>query len=90
MPFTTIDGAAFFEGPAEARVRRLTLQSADGRFLGVVSEGRDRLYRVQLYERTRDPGYAGEIWGSTGDPSVTDSLEAAASLARDRLAARAG
>ena len=61
------------------------MHSLGSRFLATISEGSDGLFRVHLFARNTDPQFAGEFWGDVGDPSLTDSLEAAEALARARL-----
>jgi hypothetical protein len=85
MATTEIDGADFFESSNLRYVRRTTIHTPGSRFLATISEGSDNLFRVDVFTRSRDHQYPAEFWGSLGDPSLTDSLEAAQALARARL-----
>jgi hypothetical protein len=85
MTSTTLDGAIFFASAHDPYVRRETIHTSGSRFLATISEGTDGMYRVHVFARSTDPQYAGEFWGSVGDPSLTDSLEAARALAQARL-----
>ena len=89
MATIAIDGADFFDF-SHSHVRRGTIHTSGSRFLAAISEAPDGLFRVHLFVRSTDPHYRGEFWGSVGDPSLTDSLEAAETLARARLEAMDG
>ena len=85
MTSVSIDGAVFFESASDPYVRRQTIHRSGGRFLATISQGADGLFRVHLFARSTDHQYAGEYWGSIGDPSLTDSMDAAEAIARGRL-----
>ncbi len=60
--------------------------STDSRFLGVVTQGIAQTFLAHVFHRTEDHQYIGTWWAELDTESVTDSLLAAQTIARARIA----
>ena len=78
-----IEGS-FFAGASIPRLR--TKLSTDRQHLGTVTQAAESLFRVHLYHRRSGaPQWAGTWWTEVEHPSLTDTLESADALLRERL-----
>jgi len=79
-----IDGS-FFTG-SEGSPHLWRFLTPDGRFLAVVTRGISSTFRAHVFHRVSGaPQWRGTWWMEIDHPSLTDSLDSAENLARERL-----